>query len=210
MASPSAHEFFPLLRRRKSYSKRRDGRNYRYGYYRSEIAEDCQLRCGYCDCHEVEIGGATSMDLDHFRPKGQKRFEHLADEPSNLLYACKSCNGLKADWWPAKGKTATFNGREGFLDPFAVNRHDYFSVTKDGSIQAKRPPADYVIALLALDRPFLLRVREQRVLKQELAALVAPLNEMAEACIAEKRGVDVKKMSRLVLEMTKRLKRLLS
>jgi 5-methylcytosine-specific restriction endonuclease McrA len=209
MARSNAHEFFPLLRRRKSYSKRRDGKNYRYGHYRPEIAKDCLNRCGYCDCHESEIGGASNMDLDHFRPKGLRRFEHLTDEPLNLIYTCKSCNGLKSDWWPAKGKAATHNGREGFLDPFAVNRHDYFAFFRDGAIRGKMAPAYYMIGLLALDRPLLRRLREQRVLKSELAVLVAPLKQMAEELIAGKAGVDVSKMSRLTLEMTDRLERLL-
>ncbi len=155
------------------------------------------------------LGGTTSMDLDHFRPRSHKRFAHLADEPRNLIYACKSCNGLKSDWWPAKGKVATFRGQEGFLDPFGVNRKSYFLVQESGAIRARQAPAQYMIELLALDRPFLQRLREHRVLKQQLAALVIPLERMANACIAGKRGVNLKAMSKLTLEMTDRVKRLL-
>ena len=76
---------------------------------------------------------------------------------------------------------------------------------KTGAIRGKKAPAYYMIGLLALDRPLLRRLREQRVLKRELAILLVPLKQMAEACIAGKDCVDVAQMSRLILEMTARL-----
>lgn len=148
------------------------------------------------------------MDLDHFRPKSRKEFEHLTNHPRNLLYACKRCNGLKIDWWPALSLRHTFVGQSGFLDPFAVDRRKFFTVSFDGAIQPKRPPAKYMIALLALDRPFLRQLRELRVLKQELIELAKLLRNEATACLAAGANADPTRLSRIALLVAERIERL--
>jgi 5-methylcytosine-specific restriction endonuclease McrA len=211
MADPTANAFFPLLRRRAAYSKRRDGKYYRYKHYRAEIVEDCLRRCVYCDCEEREIGGGTNMDLDHFRPKGLKVFVHLTHNPNNLMYSCKCCNALKSNWWPATGTDNTFVGAEGFIEPFEMDRRDFFGVSKDdGAIRAKQHPASYVIGLLALDRPFLRKLREKRMLSIELTGLVAVLKKQAESFLEGHQGADPKEICRLVLEVTTRVERLIN
>jgi hypothetical protein len=210
MANSSDSTFFPVLRRRAAYSRKKNGRYYRYQYYRREIAEDCLRRCVYCDCEEREIGGETSMELDHFRPKGLKQFECLTNDPRNLIYSCGCCNGLKSDWWPAAGTNETFVGAEGFIDPFDLDRREFYLIAKNGAIQGKRHPATYVIGLLALDRPFLRRLRESRMLKSELSGLVARLKEKAERFLAGHPDVDPKDICAQVLEVTARFELLIS
>ena len=154
-------EHFPVLKRRSQY---KDGNQYKYSDYRLEIREDCEYRCVYCDAHEEEIGGESIFHLDHFRP--QKYFPDLIDAPINLVWACCRCNLLKREHWPALNlsKDETINGENGFIDPFAVDRKDYFVVSDGGRLAGLKPPGNYLIKKLALNRPFLCLNRYKREL----------------------------------------------
>ncbi len=157
--------FFPALARRSSYPVRKDGGFYKYSAYKQEVREDCQGRCVYCDSHENEIGGAESMELDHFRPRKYKEHAHLVNDPANLVWSCRGCNRLKSSYWPALGLATTVRGSIGFVDPFAEDRAQYFLVQKDGTIRALKAPGEYKIRLLALNRATRRRLRELRYLK---------------------------------------------
>ena len=102
------------------------------------------------------------MTLDHFRPKSFPEYRHLENDPHNLLYACAPCNNLKGNDWPAYGYAGTSSGRSGYVDPFSVNRLDYFALEKDGSLTPKKDPAEYMIKYLELNRSFLKYVRSKR------------------------------------------------
>lgn len=164
-------ENFPILQRRAQYKR---GKKYRYFAYREAIREDCQNRCVYCDSHEDEIGGDGMFHLDHFRPR--KYFPQLEDSPANLVWSCSRCNLLKRDDWPAlelelpEGEfipQQAINGSIGYLDPFAVDRRQYFVIAQDGAIEPLCHPGEYLIKKLALNRPFLRlnRYRRHLVLK---------------------------------------------
>ncbi|MFN8453312.1 MAG: HNH endonuclease signature motif containing protein [Anaerolineae bacterium] len=150
----STHElFFPRLIRRNQYRTTRSGEYYAdYSEYKQEIREDCLGRCVYCDCHENELGGPESMNLDHFRPKKYKDFEHLINDPHNLVWTCGGCNKLKLHHWPALGTIGTVLGENGFIDPFLENRLEYFEIRQDGELIPLKPPAAYMEKLLVLNR----------------------------------------------------------
>jgi hypothetical protein len=159
--------FFGTLTRRAGGYSSNDGKFYSYAYFRQkfqiEIAEDCRERCVYCDTHENAFGGRECMEIDHFRPYTVVGFEHLEDDPTNFHHACPRCNRLKSDWWPSTAATASHDGDFGFIDPFQEDRADYFEVNPNGELLAKKGPAEYLIELLALNRPFLRRLREYRM-----------------------------------------------
>lgn len=159
--------FFGLLTRRENGYSLNGDRFYSYAYFRtkfqSEIAEDCRSRCVYCDTHENATGGRESMEIDHFRPYTKVGFEHLEDDPNNFHHACSRCNRLKSDWWPCVAPDSSHDGDIGFVDPFQENRADYFDVNPDGELIPKKGPAQYMIGLLALNRPYLRRLREYRM-----------------------------------------------
>jgi hypothetical protein len=150
--------------------------HYSYPYYRQnfhhEIAEDCLECCVYCDSHERDSGGRESMQIDHFRPYTRPGFEDLENDPLNFHHACARCNLLKSDWWESSIDTKSHDGLKGFIDPFLDNRADYFQVTDDGTLVAKKHPATYLIELLALDRAHLKMLRQKRILKAKLKNLV--------------------------------------
>lgn len=165
--------FYPIITRRGNYSIKSNGENYHYQHYRQEIRDDCLRRCVYCDVQEAECGGDEIMELEHFRP--QKHFELLTNNPHNLVYSCSGCNKLKSDHWPALGTNpddSMTNIGEGFVDPFSVNRNDYFRVIENGEIEEKRPPAKYTILLLALNRETRKRLREIRIEKIKLVGFL--------------------------------------
>jgi hypothetical protein len=173
--------FFPALTRRDAYSLKSNGEFYAYSHYREEVAEDCQHRCVYCDAEANEVGGPEAMQLDHFRPESYPEFAHLINDPRNIHYACARCNLWKSNWWPARGSDNTHNGTDGFVDPFSEDRRSYFEITTDGTIKPLRAPAVYMIGLLRLDREFLRKLRELRILKHEWRQRVTAMRQRVEA-----------------------------
>jgi len=160
---PNLHEFFPLLSRREHYSRKADGAHYSYSYFRErfqhEIAEDCKLRCVYCDSHEDDVGGRESMQIDHFRPYTKAGFEKLEDDAKNFHHACARCNLLKSDKWPCSHATEPHDDTVGFIDPFVEDRRLYFKVSDEGELVPLRGPAQYLIRVLALNRRYLKLLR---------------------------------------------------
>ncbi len=169
--------FFPQLKRRAKYSIKANGQFYSYRHFREtfqhEVAEDCQSRCVYCDSPEVEAGGREQMQLDHFRPYTRRGFESLENDPHNFHHSCGRCNLLKSDKWPSTHPTEPHDGVVGFVDPFANDRREYFSVETDGELKPLQPPAKYLIRVLALNRPHLKLLRQRRICLAKLREYVA-------------------------------------
>jgi hypothetical protein len=158
--------FYPLIKRRDNYQKSNRGEYYAdYAIYREAIRQDCIGRCVYCDCHENENGGPQHMNLDHFRPKAVPRFEHLRNNPENLVWACAGCNQLKGDYWPDRDSDNSIVGNIGFVEPFKESYRDYFEVQVDGSLLPKKVPAKYMIEFLGLNRISKRKNREMRLVK---------------------------------------------
>jgi hypothetical protein len=149
------------------------------------------------------------MELDHFRPKSRKEFRHLANNPLNLHYACRSCNGLKSNNWPAPGTKRTFFGVAGFIDAFEVNRSAYFFVARNGALRPLKHPAAYMATLLALDRPFLRRLRELRQLKKRLGNLQSALRHQCKL-VENTTDKDAKRLAALALKLDRLVQRLVA
>jgi hypothetical protein len=119
------------------------------------------------------------MHLDHFRP--QVHFSDLANDPQNLVLACPGCNRLKADHWPAHGTGESYVGDEGFIEPFLMNRLEFFDISEDGGIRGVKPPAKYEIGLLQLDRQSRKKIRALRRTKLRLLEKLLAHAEKIEA-----------------------------
>lgn len=195
MPQESIRLFFPKLCRCGDYPKKNDGSYYGYAYYREHIRTDCQQRCVYCDSHECDVGGAEAMQLDHFRP--ESIFDALVNDPLNLHYGCARCNLLKSNHWPAGKADYCHDCQVGFIDPFAEDRAEYFEVSEDGTLTARRPPAQYIIGLLHLQRAHLRKLRLRRILFAEFRATVARIRAEAEANVKAGKETD----SRRVIEL---------
>ena len=57
------------------------------------LTSQTQNHCSYCDAYPMKISDET---IDHFKPKGDARFYHLAYHWENLYYCCADCQ--KAKW----------------------------------------------------------------------------------------------------------------
>lgn len=174
----STARFFGALERREKYDLlSKQGGTSSYTHYREVIAEDCRYRCVYCDSHQDTIGGPETMQLDHFRPWNRgfgpekvRHFAHLVDDPKNLVHACSVCNRFKAARWPTEDPDVPHDDEKGWVDPFAEVRSDFLFVEANGSLVEGKPPGNYLIRTLRLNRPLLMRQRELR-------SLVATLEE---------------------------------
>lgn len=180
--SDSPRIFFPRVRRRDIYPQRkyRTVDFYVYTRYRRETREDCARSCYYCDRHEDEVGGEEEFELDHFRPYSFPEFKDLENDPRNLVWSCHKCNNLKLGKWPARGSTASHISGKGFIDRFGSDDPvDYFSVNDDGKIVALKPPAQYIINELRLDRDGLTLQRRARIHTVErIRRVLASLDEI--------------------------------
>jgi len=56
------------------------------------LREQTQQHCSYCDFFPARLGDDT---IDHFRPKGDARFYHLAYYWNNLYFCCWHCQKAK-------------------------------------------------------------------------------------------------------------------
>lgn len=167
--------FFGPLKRRADYETKSNGGNYYYSRQRIAIAEDCDRRCVYCDSHEDEVGGHESMETDHFRPYRRADSGGQRDDPTNLVHSCGTCNGFKSDHWPTGDPKLSYNDKEGWVEPFEECRADFFEVETNGSLRARKAPAEYIIKLLRLNRELLRRLRERRQLLADLPNLLVRL-----------------------------------
>lgn len=200
--STGAAIFYPALKRRTKYTASARGTYYSYSICHDEIRGDCLHRCVYCDLHEDEVGGPMAMEIDHFRPKAQ--FSHLANDPTNLVLACRPCNRRKGSAWPARPLTACHSQGKGFVDPFKKKRSHYFEVGVDGTLLGKKEPASYVIDLLNLNRALCKSLRACRIeVSKTMPALVKCRAELKR--ISQKTGALDKKEQATVRTITELL-----
>ena len=165
--------FFPVLTRRDSYKKKRNGEDYlSYSIFKDEVFEDCQERCIYCDATLKEIGG-EGLVLDHFRPT--KHFIDLVYDPYNLVSACSFCNRYKSSHWPST-TDESHDGDVGFVDPFFEHKKSHFVVNDQGELEGATEPALYEIALLRLNRKSRIQLRRKRILVSEVKQFVEDID----------------------------------
>ena len=200
--------YFGPLKRREKYETKEDGQFYVYTRYRVAIADDCKCRCVYCDIHEDLMGGREAMEMDHFRPwqknfgpHKEKRFEHLKNEPSNLVHACGVCNGFKLAFWPTEDPDRAYDHEKGWIEPFIECRSDFLKVASDGTLIPVKPPAAYHIKQLRLNRPLLKRLREQRILNKRMRLWILSIKPKWEEIVSKQAGTTEAQVAKEALEM---------
>lgn len=58
------------------------------------LALQTQKHCSYCDAYPMGLADNT---IDHFKPKGNPNFYHLAYSWENLYWACADCQKAKGE-----------------------------------------------------------------------------------------------------------------
>ena len=111
--------------------------------YRPWLRDEFTFRCAYCLKRE-QWGQATGeFDLDHFQP--QSLFPQLAAEYTNMVYACRRCNGVKQD--------------QEVDDPFATMTEARVRTMPDGTVKGADDVATRLILTLDLNSPRLIEWR---------------------------------------------------
>ena len=115
-------------------------------------------------------------------------------------HACVRCNSLKSDKWPSKSPTEPHDGTVGFIDPFSDDRRRYFKVADDGELLPLRPPALYLIRVLALNRRHLKLLRLRRILNSQLRAYFAENSERWTKAARGEGGMTLEEAGQALME----------
>ena len=130
-----------------------------YRKYKRYLRLDFERRCAYCHIPESRYGTPGNYAVDHFRPKSRPEFKYLICRYSNLLYACRDCNGFKGATWP-HAKLTRLGFR--FLNPCREDMSAQWTAAEGGRLVPKTRAAEYMIARLQLNRQFLCDWRREK------------------------------------------------
>lgn len=170
-----------------------------YNSYRPYVRKDFQYRCAYCLRHEGHNGGEANFELDHYHPvRGAFGRPDLESAYANLYYACRECNGNKADKWPTEQQSQ--HGYR-FLDPCqSQDDHElHWTFHSDGTITPLTNVAKYTQIMLVLERPILQEWRQKmKRLSREAEDLQTLL--MSKRDSAERAQIE-RRMREIVLEI---------
>ncbi len=116
----------------------------KYSDYRSfkpYLIEDFNHRCGYCDDDDFYSGGKRNYHIDHFKPHSIKKFNHLKEIYSNLIYSCPYCNCSKSNKW---------KDVNGFIDPCEAEYDNHVKRNGKGQIHGITDQGKYIFENLNL------------------------------------------------------------
>ncbi|WP_155634990.1 hypothetical protein [Burkholderia cepacia] len=103
--------FFPKTKHTRHLQPRQFKR---YQTYKRYLQVEFSRLCVYCRQPDSSAPN-INMGVDHYRPKGIRRFASLVCEWTNLYYCCGACNSRKNNYWPVDESK----------DPFIVNPCDF-------------------------------------------------------------------------------------
>lgn len=127
------HQFRKEAPKRTCSKKRAD-----YHNYKSVLADDFNHKCGYTDCSERWFGGKRTFQIDHLKP--QKKYPHLINAYSNLVYCCSYVNRAKSD-----------DDSPNYLDPCNVDYNEHFKRDDKGFIIGKTEQGKYMVSHMHLN-----------------------------------------------------------
>jgi 5-methylcytosine-specific restriction endonuclease McrA len=131
----------------------------RYSEYRPYLRRDFLYSCAYCTICESEAT-TIAFTIDHYEPKSSR--PDLADEYSNLMYSCITCNVYKGDLAPP---AAAIAAEVRHFRPDQDIRSDHFELS-GVRLNPKSPIGEFSIETIELNR---LKLRKLRDLRRRLA-----------------------------------------
>lgn len=120
-----------------------------YREYKSDLQEDFDSKCGYCNDPDDYCGGFRFYQLDHFIPR-KYLVEISENEYTNLVYSCFYCNNAKRAKWPSKNEKIAIVGNEGFVNPREELYCEHLCRDVEGNIIAKSDLGAYMIKAMKL------------------------------------------------------------
>ncbi|SNB61986.1 MULTISPECIES: HNH endonuclease [unclassified Agrobacterium] len=144
----------------------------KYKDYRSELRQDFNGCCGYCDDSDDRLDPIL-FHIDHFAPKS--KFAALETTYSNLVYACRFCNIRKSNHWVGVEASIHNDGEKGFVDPCDPVYDIHLSRNENGRISGETPLGKYVAKRLNLGllrHEMLWRARRTRAIREKISQLI--------------------------------------
>ena len=127
-----------------------------YRNFREQVRQDFGGCCAYCLLPELEAGGESNFELDHFKPKS--KFPASLRDFHNLYWSCSVCNGNKWNRWPS----AQLDQRGiGFVDFCRDDFHNHFQLNPDGFWVPLSLSAKYTEEIIKINSPHLVAKRLQ-------------------------------------------------
>ncbi len=105
-----------------------------YSEYRKILEVDFNNRCGYTHTPDSTFINKSNFHIDHFAPKSKKRFPHLVNKYSNLVYACSYVNIAKGDDWISDDENVPIVDGKGYIDPCSDDYANHFYRDINGNI----------------------------------------------------------------------------
>jgi HNH endonuclease len=127
-----------------------------YADYRQELRRDFEFSCAYCTMLELEAMG-IGFEIDHYDPVTHNAA--LANEYTNLVYSCDSCNGRKSSYLPEPDPARP---EVRLLRPDLDDFDEHAEMKTDLHLKERTPAGRYTIKLIGLNRKTLLRLRQIR------------------------------------------------
>lgn len=123
-----------------------------FTHYKKKAIKDallarCHDKCAYCE----DYFSGSFEEVEHIKPKKDKRFMHLVVDWDNLTMACRRCNGSKLQKW---------DDAHPFVHVYNEDPEDHISF-RDGIPVPITPRGKTTIDHAALDRAELVKQRTQ-------------------------------------------------
>jgi hypothetical protein len=162
---------------------------------RQSICAIYGFRCGYCGVTETESGG--QLEIDHFLPQSQGGQDKL----DNLVYACRTCNAFKGDYWPPPGASSDLM----LLHPRRDDLSTHVGSLPDGRLIGLTKRGWFHIQRLRLNRAQLIELRLQRVEVQRLRDTLEH-NRQAQSQLEEyirELEQEIERLLQIIAELTR-------
>jgi len=148
----------------------------KYRDFKPYLRNEADHKCIYCATKESYLGGSDSFHVEHFRPKSIDEFKHLIKEYTNLFYACAICNRFKSNDWPSE-PNEEFN-IPFYIDPNLYDYNRFFTITENYTVEGKNVSASYLIERINLNRPQLINVRRETILRAAFPDIYNTFNNL--------------------------------
>jgi uncharacterized protein (TIGR02646 family) len=110
--------------------------------YVQQLHQACHHKCAFC---ESKPKATSSLQVEHYRPKGNPEFEALMFEWENWLSSCASCNSQKWQHFPF------CHGEPCLINPSIENPTKHISFQRE-TVLHKTCRGKKTIQLIGLDR----------------------------------------------------------
>lgn len=138
-------------------------------HYARQLHQAFQHKCAFC---ESKPASTSALQVEHYRPKGNKQFEMLMFDWENWLSSCGCCNSNKWKHFP------DCNGQACLINPCNENPKKHIEFLGENAL-SKTQRGKKTIKLIGLERS---------PLKEERAKWLLQINSLLLLCLTPARS----------------------